>query len=71
MFRLIQLIALIAVFGGGATLLWYDGLSEEEQQEADRIACDYARQLYNKGLKELTKAQANQVALLTKQHFEQ
>jgi len=70
MFPLIPLFALIAILGGGATLIWYDRLSPEKQQEADRIACDYAREIFGKTMKELTKAEANQVATLTKQHFE-
>jgi hypothetical protein len=69
MFPLIPLIAMIAIVGGGVTLAWYNQLSQEEQEAANRIACDYARQLYNKSLEELTKAQANHVAHLTKQHF--
>jgi len=69
MFPLIPLFALIAIFGGGATLLWYDDLTKEQKQEADRLAASYAKQIYSKALTELSKEQANHVARLTKQHF--
>jgi hypothetical protein len=69
MVPIIPLLAWLLIGGGGATLLWYDGLSKEEQDAAEGVACDYARQLYGKSLKELTKAQASHVALLTKEHF--
>jgi hypothetical protein len=70
MFPLIPLLAIFAIFGGGATLIWYEQLSEEQQQEADRIACGYARKIFDKTMKELTKEQADYVARLTKQHFD-
>jgi hypothetical protein len=68
-FPLVPFLALIAIFGGGATLIWYDQLNAEQQQEADRIACGYAKQIFNKSLEDLTKEQAKHVAMLTKQHF--
>lgn len=66
---LIPLLALLAIFGGGATLIWYDQLSKEQQQEADRLACNYASDLFGKTMKELTTDQAKHVAMLTKRHF--
>ena len=69
MFPLIPLLALIVILGGGVTLVWYEQLSKEEQQEADRIACGYAKDIFGKAMKELTKAEANHVAQLTRQHF--
>ena len=69
MFPVIPLLALFAIFGGGATLVWYDQLSKDEQREADRIACGYAEEVFGKTMKQLTKAEANHVAMLTKRHF--
>jgi hypothetical protein len=69
MFPLIPLFALFAILGGGATLVWYEGLSSAEQQEADRIAADYARTIFDKSMKELTSAEAARVASLTERHF--
>ncbi len=70
MFPIIPLLALLAIFGGGATLVWYDRLSKEEQERADRIACDYAKQVFNKSMEDLSKEQAKHVAMLTQRHFE-
>ncbi len=69
MFPLIPILALFAICGGGVTLAWYSELSKEEKTEADRIACDYAKELYAKNLKELTQAEAAHVARLTASHF--
>jgi hypothetical protein len=69
MFPLIPLLALLAVFGGGGTLVWYHQLSQSEQEEADRIACGYAKRFFNKTMEELSREQADRVAQLTKQHF--
>jgi hypothetical protein len=69
MFPLIPLFALFAVVGGGVTLAWYSELSKDKKEEADRIACEYAQDVFGKGLKELTKAEAQHVAMLTKRHF--
>ncbi len=68
-FPIIPLLALAAILGGGFTLVWYDELSKEQKEEADRIAADYAKQLYGKSMRELTRAQGNHVVALTKQHF--
>jgi hypothetical protein len=69
MFPFIPFLALIAILGGGATLVWYDKLSKQEQEKADRIACGYAKDIFGKTMKELTKAEANHVASLTQRHF--
>jgi hypothetical protein len=69
MFPLIPLLALFAIFGGGVTIAWYSDLSREQKQEADRLACNYAKELFGKYLNELTKEQANHVAMLTKRQF--
>jgi hypothetical protein len=68
-FPIVPLLALVAILGGGVTLVWYDELSKEQKEEADRIAADYAKQLYGKSVKELTRAQGNRVVSLTKGHF--
>jgi hypothetical protein len=68
-FPIIPLLALAAILGGGVTLVWYDELTKEQKEEADRIAANYARQLYGKTVKQLTKEQGNHVASLTKRHF--
>jgi hypothetical protein len=69
MFPFIPLAALIAIFGGGAALLWYDQLSEKQKQEADRLAAAYGKQLYGKAVDQLSREQASHVARMTEQHF--
>jgi hypothetical protein len=69
MFPLIPLLAVFAIVSGGVTLVWYDELPKAEKEEADRIACGYAKDVFGKTLKELTTAEANHVAMLTEQHF--
>jgi hypothetical protein len=69
MFPFIPLIALFAIVGGGVTLAWYSELTKAEQEAADRIAAEYARGIYQKTLEDLTKAEADHVAQLTKRHF--
>jgi len=68
-FPIVPLLAIIAIVSGGVTLVWYDELNKTEKEKADRLACDYAQKLFGKSVKQLTKEEANQVALLTKQHF--
>lgn len=51
------------------TLYWYENLSKEEKKEADALAVQYAKELYNKGLHALTSAQLRHVQELVKGHF--
>ena len=69
MFPIIPVLAIIALVGSGGTLIWYDKLNKEQKETANRIAMNYAWQLYGKAVNELTKDQASHVARLTKQHF--
>ena len=60
-------IPLIGIFSSVCTALglyglyWYHNLTKEEQEEADRLACQYAQQLYSKGLDQLTSQQLSRV----------
>ena len=60
-FPLIPLLAIAALLGGTGTLAWYSRLSQEEKDEADQKANEYARTLFNKALDELTARQATQI----------
>jgi hypothetical protein len=64
---IVGLLAAVVTAIGGYTMFWYHRLSREEQQEADRLACEYARQLYNKALDQLTKEQVRRVYELVKE----
>lgn len=69
MFPFIPLIALASLLGGSVTLIWYYCLSPEEQKKADRIAGQYALEMFGKKLDELTSSEANDVHKFTKRHF--
>lgn len=51
------------------TLYWYENLSKEEKKQADALAVQYAKEVYNKGLHALTSAQLRHVQELVKGHF--
>jgi hypothetical protein len=69
MFPIIPILALLAIVGGGTTLLWYEELSREEKERANRLANHYAAELFDKTVKELTKSEANRVNSLVRSHF--
>ena len=50
-------------------LAWYHDLTKDEREEADRIACEYARQLYNRRLDQLTHPEKSRINDLVKNHF--
>ena len=54
---------------GTYLLLWYETLSREEREEADRLACEYAKQLYNLKLNQLSHSQKSIINDLVKRHF--
>jgi hypothetical protein len=69
MFPIVPLLSLLAIFGGGATLLWYDNLSQPEKDRANRLTTQYANQLFGKTVQELTSAEASRVHNLVRRHF--
>ncbi|HZZ78902.1 MAG TPA: hypothetical protein VFE62_10315 [Gemmataceae bacterium] len=71
MFPIIGLLGWMAVVGGGITLAWYYDLSQEEQEKADGIACDYAKELFNKSLSDLSERELARVTELTKKRLGQ
>jgi hypothetical protein len=68
-FPLIPVLSTICAALGLYSLYWYENLSKEEKQEADRLASQYAMNLYNKGLDQLSKQQLGRVHDLVKRHF--
>ena len=60
--------ALVTAFGGYG-LYWYHQLSKDEQAEANELAVEYARDLFNRGLDELTSSQLGRVYELLKSRF--
>ena len=63
------ILGTIAAALGLYALYWYENLSKEDKQEADALAAEYARKLYDKGLNALTSAQLGHVQQLVKGHF--
>ncbi len=69
MFPIVPILGLLAIIGGGATLLWYDNLSQQEKDRANRLTAQYANQLFGKSVKELTSAEASRIHALVRGHF--
>lgn len=69
MIPLIPILCLLAIGGGTGGYLWYSGLSQREQDEANLLAAEYARQVYYKTLDQLSAEEARHVYTLTSKHF--
>lgn len=65
----IGLLSAIAAALGLYGLVWYENLTKEEKEKADRLACEYAKTLYSKGLHQLTSSQLDIVQGLVKTHL--
>ena len=53
----IPLLALLAIGGGIATLIWYGNLTPKQQEEADRLALN----AFGKKFKELSEEQQKNI----------
>jgi hypothetical protein len=60
-FPIIPILAIVAMLGSGGTLVWYKRLSSEDREKADMKANEYAKNVYNKALDELSKPEARQI----------
>ena len=69
MFPVIGLLGTAFAALGTYVLIWYENLSREEREEADRLACDYAMQIYNRKLNQLSHPEKVFINDLVKQHF--
>jgi hypothetical protein len=68
-FPLIPIMAVLAIVGGGVTILWYDNLSQQDKDRANRLTTEYAAQLFDTTVKELSESQASLVHALVRSHF--
>ena len=66
MFPIIPLVCVAGFIASAIGLTWYDSLSQSEKEDADKLAADYAWQLYRCSVKNLTADQAHTVATLVK-----
>ena len=64
MLPLIPILCIAALIGGASGLAWYESLSKDEQEKADKLAGELAWNLYQKSLKNLTRDQAENVAAM-------
>ena len=70
MFPLLPLLGLTGIFGGAGTLVWYARLSKQEKAAADRIAEEYASDLFDKAVWQLSRSEAKHISKLTKRDLE-
>jgi len=68
-FPIVGALSALATALGLYGLYWYENLSKEEKDEADRLSASYAKKLYGKGLDSLTAHQLSRVQSLVKGHF--
>jgi len=68
-FPLIPALSSICSALGLFGLWWYHGLTKAEREEADRLAYQYAEQLYGKALDKLTYSQLGRICELVKAHL--
>jgi hypothetical protein len=54
---------------GSYVLVWYHDLSRAEREEADRLACEFAVQRYNRKLDQLSLTEKACVADMVRRHF--
>lgn len=59
----------LALVSGAGGLAWYQSLSKDEQEEADKHAKEIAWNLYQKSVKNLARDQAENVAAMVKRRM--
>jgi len=62
------IVALVTTFGGHGPY-WYQNLTKEEREEADRLACQYANRVFYREHHELSQPEQTLVADMVKPHF--
>lgn len=69
MFPVVGLLGTAFAALGTYLLVWYENLSREEKADADRLACEYAMQVYNRKLTQLSHPEKVYINELVKNHF--
>ena len=69
MFPVVRILAWAATALGVGTIFWYESLPDHEKEAADDIAGQYAWQVYQKSIDQLTSFELNHVQRLTRAHF--
>ena len=68
-FPTVQVLAWLATITGIGTLSWYATLEAHEKLHADELAGFYALSLFEKSVRELSKAEAQVVHGRVRAHF--
>ena len=69
MIPVIPLVSVIVTSVGGYVLWWYHQLTKPEQEKADRLAAQYAWDLYQTGIDQLTANQLHRIQELVKKNL--
>lgn len=68
-FPLIGVLGAVCAALGGYTLFWYHSLPADKRAEADRLAEEYAQELFGLTLDELVRDQLSRVHNLVRQRM--
>lgn len=69
MIPLIPILCALGIVAGAGGLAWYESLSDDEKQKADRMAGELAWKLYQKSVKNLTRDQADRIATIVRERL--
>jgi hypothetical protein len=60
-FPIIPILGGLASLLGVGTLIWYWNLSHEERVRADRLTAQFAREMFQKAVEDLSRSEAREV----------
>lgn len=66
---IVEILSAAAALVGACGLIWYESLPKAKQEEADQLAREYAKQIYNMALGNLNASQLGHVMNLVKKHL--
>ena len=69
MIPLIRILCAVGVIAGVGGLVWYDSMSDNEKQKADRIARQLAVRLYRQSVENVTPEQATKIETIVRERM--
>jgi hypothetical protein len=66
---IVEILSATAALVGACGLIWYENLPKAKQEEADGLAQEYAKQIYNMALDSLNASQLGHVWNLVRKHL--
>lgn len=69
MLPIIPFVCVASIIAGALGLTWYDSLPRHKQQEADRLAADLAKELFDKTVHELTEYEMRVISDAVERHL--